>query len=77
MWFLVVAAKMLYQHRTGILGCVVTSREESMLDWALLVWVSVYIGFRVKHEEEVLMETFGKKWVAYSKERARFIPGIF
>lgn len=42
---------------------------------AAVIWV-VVISQRVREEEDMLRETFGKEWEEWHRQTARFIPGI-
>jgi protein-S-isoprenylcysteine O-methyltransferase Ste14 len=51
--------------------------------WGLALWAS-FMGFsvfmiraRVKDEEGMLKETFGKEWEDWNRSTRRFIPGLF
>jgi protein-S-isoprenylcysteine O-methyltransferase Ste14 len=35
------------------------------------------ITLRIRDEEEMLKEAFGKEWEEYHSKTARFIPGLF
>ncbi|KAJ4005878.1 hypothetical protein NW752_001121 [Fusarium irregulare] len=68
----------------GVLGCLIPHGMQSKLSgWGLICCSVLVFGMlrrlmmRVKDEEEMLKETFGEKWVAWSWVTARFIPGVF
>jgi protein-S-isoprenylcysteine O-methyltransferase Ste14 len=44
---------------------------------ALAVFVAVFVGVRVFHEERYLRDRFGVYWLKYAARRKRFIPGVF
>lgn len=46
------------------------------LSGLFVVWVGI-ISRRIKEEEEMLKETFGKEWEEWHRKTARLIPGIY
>lgn len=49
--------------------------------WSILALVMVALGggarVRVRDEEDMLKETFGKQWVEWNKKTPRFVPFLF
>jgi protein-S-isoprenylcysteine O-methyltransferase Ste14 len=74
----------LFANLDGWFGCFIPT-------WVIERWLSVkllglagavvfyVVGMiiRVRDEEEMLRDTFGKEWEDYHSETARFIPGVF
>lgn len=75
---------MLFLRWDGVLACWIgESSLTGLEEWGLALWAA-FMGFsglmiwtRVKDEEHMLRERFGKEWEDWNRETKRFIPGLF
>jgi protein-S-isoprenylcysteine O-methyltransferase Ste14 len=68
--------------RDGICACLLPLWALEIKGWSVLPWVlsavaSVVLRLRVRDEERMMKETFGKEWDVWHRRTKRFIPGIF
>jgi protein-S-isoprenylcysteine O-methyltransferase Ste14 len=42
-----------------------------------LIGIGLLFGFRVKREEQLMIETFGEAYRAYMRRTARIVPGVY
>ncbi|KAJ5387510.1 Phospholipid methyltransferase [Penicillium cosmopolitanum] len=80
----IAGCTLLFMRWDGASACWI---EESILvgldGWGLALWAS-FMGFsvlmiraRVKDEEDMLKQLFGKEWEDWNRSTKRFIPGLF
>ncbi|KAJ5272641.1 Phospholipid methyltransferase [Penicillium angulare] len=81
---IVAGCTMLFMRWDGIPACWVQESTLSKLaGWGVPAWVSFMglsiwlILLRVKDEEDMLEEKFGKQWEEWHRSTKRFIPGLF
>jgi protein-S-isoprenylcysteine O-methyltransferase Ste14 len=82
--FLIILGNLVLLHRPdGVLGCwLPTWIVHAMLFWRtgvclLMLGVARGVWKRVKEEEMMLKNAFGKEWKAWHERTNRFIPGLF
>jgi protein-S-isoprenylcysteine O-methyltransferase Ste14 len=80
---IIVANLALIQRPDGLFGCwLPKSLAEAKLLWrvlsCLIVLSSMYfLRKRVKEEEAMMKDTFGKEWESWHARTKRFVPGLF
>ena len=74
----------LFQNVDGAVACFLPSwvvDAWASIKWLLLTafagFVVVSMGTRVRDEEAMLKEAFGKEWEEWHRKTSRFIPGLF
>ncbi|KAK9236970.1 prenyl cysteine carboxyl methyltransferase [Lipomyces kononenkoae] len=83
--FIVVTANFMFLTRwDGPLACWVPANIiDKLRGWGGFVYVVIIVlmvwilSMRVKDEEAMLYETFGKSWERWQRKTKRFIPGVF
>ena len=79
----VLANAALIQNRRGIIGCWLPAWiVEASLFWRAFACLVAYAIIRVtwkrvREEEMMMKETFGKEWETWHAKTKRFIPGLF
>ncbi|KAJ1337811.1 protein-S-isoprenylcysteine O-methyltransferase [Microdochium nivale] len=76
---------MYYRYDTPMIACLIPPEWYPLAKlfimgfiWPAFVFAGVFgISVRVKQEERMLKNKFGKEWVQWHKRTARFIPGVF
>lgn len=75
---------MLFMRWDGALACWVSGLALARVDgWGVTVsaglvsFAVVVLGARVRDEEEMLREKFGRRWEEWHRSTSRFVPGVF
>ena len=88
-WLVLTSNIALLLRLNGVLSCVLPDRVVRlgmgsggvgvwpMLQVVMSVLVLISISFRVKNEEAMLKDKFGKEWDEYHQRTKRFVPGLF
>ncbi|KAI9706460.1 MAG: hypothetical protein M1836_003466 [Candelina mexicana] len=73
----------LYLRQNGVVGCWLPSvmvgwpgADVIVLGLCVSLWVRMFWKNRVKQEEEMLKNTFGKEWEVWHARTRRFVPGL-
>ncbi|KIW08447.1 uncharacterized protein PV09_01350 [Verruconis gallopava] len=84
LFVLICATVMLFLPLDGALGCLLPfSAVELWITWhwyilaCIIVIMSIALGVRVRDEEAMLKETFGKAWIEWNQRTPRFVPYLF
>jgi protein-S-isoprenylcysteine O-methyltransferase Ste14 len=73
---------LLFFQPSGVMGCWISEDAVKSVWWSVIGWgfaaTSCFAGWiRVKDEEKMLKEKFGKEWDVWHRQTKRFIPWVF
>lgn len=73
---------LMFERPDGVLGCWLSEGVVGSVWWTILGWVllglSVWsLRVRVKDEERIMREAFGREWEVWHGKTARFVPGVW
>ncbi|KAJ5720583.1 Phospholipid methyltransferase [Penicillium malachiteum] len=80
---ILVGCMLLFMRWDAAPACWIGESSTGMTGWGYTVWVSILgiclllLSARVRDEENMLKEKFGKQWEDWHRSTKRFIPGLF
>jgi len=82
LFMILIAHLLLFSRRAGAVACwiprILNIKYMDVPVWILLIGATVVLGrIRIRDEENMLKEEFGKEWEEYHAKTGRLMPGLF